>query len=327
MIFVRGVMNFISNMCLSYRSNSLRIPYYHLVSNTQKPHYFPNKAISIETFRAHIKFLKSQYEFITMNDALASFEKGDSLSRKIVLTFDDGFAQNYHNVLPILQEEKICGLFFLIGNCIDNNDLMWRNKLLVINKTEKCKLYEAVSRLSQKFNVNQKWDGSDLLKWSMQSWPMNLKEDYSNYLWETTQKIKIEEYLFENNPYLTRSQIKEMVGLGHEIGSHSMSHPNFQKLDYPEAESEINNSLSVLNSIINNKVKYFSYPFGLVPDDHISGAGKQNPAKSLVAFGTKNSLNNSGDVRIWQRDNIEYKSQRMLFQFLVLPICRNIFSS
>lgn len=172
------------NKCLLYyKAESLRVVYYHMVTDKNHSYYFHNKAISPINFRDQIRFLKKHFEIISLNQAIQMAENKSALKKKLVLTFDDGFSENYSVIAPVLVDEKVTATFFLITNCIDNNDLMWRNKLLVINNTKKTLLIESKLNVFYEFFGLRKMEKNEnLVSWSENIWEMEKKELYANYL-------------------------------------------------------------------------------------------------------------------------------------------------
>ncbi len=67
-----------------------------------------------------------------------------------------------------------------------------------------------------------------------------------------------------NTRLMTDQQILEMHAAGHEIGSHSMSHPKLTLLPREKAWEEISRSRMLLEMLLNAPVRSFSYPYGLV---------------------------------------------------------------
>jgi peptidoglycan/xylan/chitin deacetylase (PgdA/CDA1 family) len=63
-------------------------------------------------------------------------------------------------------------------------------------------------------------------------------------------------------PLMTDQMILELHKLGFEIGSHTMSHPDLTKLTLDQAWTEISESKSALENLIQAPVISFSYPFG-----------------------------------------------------------------
>jgi peptidoglycan/xylan/chitin deacetylase (PgdA/CDA1 family) len=63
-------------------------------------------------------------------------------------------------------------------------------------------------------------------------------------------------------PNLTWDDLREMAALGHDIGSHTVTHPNLGVAPYEEARREIFESKEVLEQRLGQRVRWFAYPFG-----------------------------------------------------------------
>ena len=108
---------------LNYKSECLRIVYYHMVTNKTHKYYFSNKSISPVEFHKQLLYLKKHFDIISFREAFYLIDNNKKLERKLVLTFDDGYYENYSVIAPILSDLKISGAFFFISNCIDN--ILW----------------------------------------------------------------------------------------------------------------------------------------------------------------------------------------------------------
>ena len=311
------------NNVFRYKKDSLRIGYYHIISSQSKEHYFDNKKLSPEMFEAHLSFFKKHFDIISLSDALHMAERKESLYRKLVLTFDDGFEENYSVAAPILKEKKIPATFFLIGNCIDNKDLMWRNKLLIINRRAGKRLSIIITEATALFGLPPMYNYEDILDWSLRAWPMSKKEEIANYCWNASDIGTIQEYLEENKPYLTVEQIRCMINDGFEIGSHSMSHPVFSRLSYDEFEKEILASVQLLQTTFGKAITSFSYPFGIKASLQFEQKlvmSDQTCIKTLL--GSRNRLDNYLNCLQWERDNLEFRMNEMLFRLNIMPLLR-----
>lgn len=308
---------------LKCKKDNLSIVYYHIVSNQNHDYYFNSKAINVQNFRKQIKFLKAHFDIISLADAIRLAESKQSLSKKLVITFDDGFRENYSVIAPILLEEKIPATFYFITNCIDNNDLMWRNKLLLIEKYKTNENNKHIIDIANRFGLNAPKDNQNLLIWSNSEWSMEKKEELVNLLWSEIVPFSLNEYLCEKQPYCTSEEILEMSNSGFEIGSHSVSHPNFSKLSYSNFQYEINQSCKTISEIINAKVISFSYPFGTRARLEFEKKFMNSESEVSTLLGIKNIGNNRPEnFRYWERDNLEFEKNEMMFRFLALPIFR-----
>jgi peptidoglycan/xylan/chitin deacetylase (PgdA/CDA1 family) len=63
-------------------------------------------------------------------------------------------------------------------------------------------------------------------------------------------------------PHLTATQIREISMLGHEIGSHTLSHANLTLLSEKNLVAELSESKKILEDIIGKPVISLSFPFG-----------------------------------------------------------------
>ena len=108
-----------------------------------------------------------------------------------------------------------------------------------------------------------------------------------NYLGEKL-NINFEQYLKREKPYLSSKQIKNLHQEGFDIGSHSVDHPWFRDIDYPEQEQQITQSLTTLRNLV-PLVNSFSFPFS---DDGITTSlldfiYNQNIALTFACAGVK----------------------------------------
>ncbi|MFN3813154.1 MAG: polysaccharide deacetylase family protein [Aquificaceae bacterium] len=63
-------------------------------------------------------------------------------------------------------------------------------------------------------------------------------------------------------PIMDWSHIKELLTMGMEIGSHTVSHPYLSKLSLGEAKEEIESSKKILEDKLGVEIKSFCYPYG-----------------------------------------------------------------
>ncbi len=83
-------------------------------------------SVGPDVFRAHLVTLREQgFTSITLTDLAYAIDMGTPLPPKpIVITFDDGYRDNYTNAYPILKEEGFVGTFFVFTKPVEerNND-------------------------------------------------------------------------------------------------------------------------------------------------------------------------------------------------------------
>ncbi len=64
-------------------------------------------------------------------------------------------------------------------------------------------------------------------------------------------------------PYMDKTQIKDLSDRGHAIGAHTWDHHNVKKYQGDDWKIQVDEPKTKLEGIIGKPVKYFAYPFGL----------------------------------------------------------------
>ena len=81
-----------------------------------------------ELFEKCIKKIKSKYEVVLFEEYMNA---GDFSNSKSVATimFDDGYLDNFEYALPILEKHNVKASFYVVTNCIVNNQPTWTHAL------------------------------------------------------------------------------------------------------------------------------------------------------------------------------------------------------
>lgn len=106
---------------------TLKVPIlmYHYISipPADADIYRQDLSVTPENFRAQMQYLaENGYTTIDLYDlSLAILGKKELPAKPVILTFDDGYADNYLNAFPVLQEYGLTGTFFVVTEFIDQN--------------------------------------------------------------------------------------------------------------------------------------------------------------------------------------------------------------
>ncbi len=90
-------------------------------------HIYP--VVPAADFEAALLYLKENYSFVSYAQLHAHIFEGAPLPpRAVHLSFDDGYAECFAVVRPLLLKYEIPGTFFITTGLIDNKILFYRNK-------------------------------------------------------------------------------------------------------------------------------------------------------------------------------------------------------
>jgi peptidoglycan/xylan/chitin deacetylase (PgdA/CDA1 family) len=101
---------------------------YHSISDAGGP--WAELSVSPSSFSEQMKYLtKVGYQTVTLKDVYLHWtEKAPLPAKPIVLTFDDGYLDNYTNAFPIMQQEGHVGVMFPYLNKVGTaNSLTWEH--------------------------------------------------------------------------------------------------------------------------------------------------------------------------------------------------------
>ena len=99
------------------RMNDLTIVMYHYTRDLVHSRYPGIKGLDVDLFRQQIAFFKERFSVVAMEQVLDCVERKYALpDNALLLTFDDGYIDNYTFAFPILEENHMQGSFFIPGN-------------------------------------------------------------------------------------------------------------------------------------------------------------------------------------------------------------------
>ena len=268
---------------------------YHYVRELCETKYPRIKALNTSEFVHQIDFLSKNYEFLTLDDVRCAIKGNKSFEKGIVLTFDDGYADHYNNVFPILNKLGIQGWFFPPVNAVTTDAILDVNKIHFILAS----LPEGENLINLLLETTSHLcDDEDLKSKLLKFWKnFNFYDDYDrkevtffkhvlqNYL-EEDLRNEIVDYLFgrfvdedatafSSDLYMNFDQIREMRDSGMIIGGHGAKHIWLGKSSENEQIDEITKTRTFLEQINGSENFVMCYPYGSYNDFTLLECNKQ----------------------------------------------------
>lgn len=233
-------------------------PYHHIVSDERLPHIanlYPYK--NIRDFTKDLDYLLKVCKPIEP-DILAEYIWSNKLlpDKSFLLTFDDGFREVADIIAPILFRKGVPAIFFINPAVIDNKKLLYRNKIsLIIEVLRNNKILQ--NEVAGFFGIQNKFDEETLYRFLKQltQHDMEFVEQISNHV-----EIDEDMYLKLHQPYLSEDQVKSLSARGFRFGGHSWDHPYYKLLDEQDQIEQTLLSCNYINTLIEQKKMYFSFP-------------------------------------------------------------------
>lgn len=227
------------------------------------------KHIPQDYFQEVLRDLKSRGNALSLDQWLEFSEgrlpKNDLPPNSYVITFDDGFENNYSLAAPILSELRIPAIFYVTTNFVGVNGRSWVDVLE--------SAFEAVPSFHLEIpeigirgdfkTVEEKISGMRQIR-------MVLKNDPTFNPYDLTKKI-ISKLGLTDGPFdkdldakLSWEQIRELDRTdGFTIGGHGHTHRILEFLSDDLLKEEIEKSLRIIADGVGHPVTHYCYPDGL----------------------------------------------------------------
>lgn len=75
-------------------------------------------------------FFDNGYSFLTLDELNRDISSNNLPSKAVVLTFDDGYSDNFSEALPLLKKYNAVGTFFIITGKIGQNEYMTKDQVV-----------------------------------------------------------------------------------------------------------------------------------------------------------------------------------------------------
>lgn len=262
--------------------SDLYISMYHYTRDLKHSRYPEIKGLDVNLFREQIAFMKSNFNIVTMEQVLEAISTKEKLPEKaLLLTFDDGYADNYSVAMPILEEYGVQGSFFIPGKTFTTHQLLDVNKIHYVlasaniyNLVEDLKKemdyyrgqefqYASTEELFAKYAVASRFDIKEtvFVKQMLQTvLPEKLRNIISSKLFAKYVGVTEEQLAYEL--YMSEEQIRTMKRHGMFIGIHGYDHYWLGNLPVEQMEKDISLALDALDEFVDRKQWVMNYPYG-----------------------------------------------------------------
>lgn len=282
--------------------SKLYISMYHYTRDLVHSRYLEIKGMDKPLFRQQIEFMKKNFNIVTMEQVIDAVEGKSELPEKaLLLTFDDGYVDNYTFAFPVLEEFGVQGSFFIPGKTFAEHQLLDVNKIHYILAS--ADIYELVEDVKKEMNyyrgteydyaptdelfneyaVANRFDLKETIfvKRMLQTvLPEKLRNTISSNLFEKYVGVSEEQLAYEL--YMTEEQIRTLKRHGMFIGFHGYDHYWLGNLSPEQMRKDVDMALDTLDEFIDRKCWVANFPYGNYNPDVLNYIKKQGACIGLT---------------------------------------------
>lgn len=260
LFYYSGIAKFLISFLRFRKCAKLLIITYHKVYPSSGGRQY--LGVSKEEFEKHIRFIKDNFEIVSMRDGLRILSENNRKGIYVAINFDDGYMDNYLYAYPILKKYSVPVTLFLTTDFIGKEHIFWWDKVVnIVNslKTDSLEIVLGSNKYCFKLNgLRQR----DKVAKDINMFLMTKSHDEICRLVEKLEK-KFLRKAIKPCVMLGWDEIIEMSKSGVHFGAHTKTHRNLCQLNAEEIRKELIDSKREIEERLGTEVLEFAYPFGI----------------------------------------------------------------
>jgi len=209
-----------------------------------------------DVFEAQIRYISRTHRILCLSDFLANRYPDDGRDAAII-TFDDGYLDNYLQAYPILTKYRVPATIFVVSGLVGTDGNLWNDLLVNYLEAQHEASTVRFDEVGGAFPIST-------FEQKRQSF-YEMKEKFKTLPTETRSGLlePLQDYKDSQDLILSWSHLREMLDSELiEIGGHTVSHELLTSVSIEDAEEEISQSKSQLERGLGRAVVAFAYPNG-----------------------------------------------------------------
>ncbi|MEK6750952.1 MAG: polysaccharide deacetylase family protein [Chloroflexota bacterium] len=250
-------------------SKSLTVINYHRIDNPHQPDFDsfkPNISASPPMFAEQMDYLKRWFNVVSVNDVVQWLHgKHDLPPYAALITFDDGYLDNYTQAYPILRKNNFPAVIFLTTGHIETDaPFYW-------DMAAYCFFHTSKDHVTFPDKSERSWNGSAQKESVSNAWIEALKllpdSEKQNWAGQLSERLNVSiPANYFKNLMVNWEQVQEMNQNGIEFGGHTINHPILSRISPENARMEIEGSKLRIEQETGKEVLSFAYPNGMKND-------------------------------------------------------------
>lgn len=251
--------------------------------------------VGFDTFRSNVSatpvdfarqmdYVAKRYNVISGAELVDCLKKRRKLPpHAAMITFDDGYYDNYSNAYPVLKARNLPAIIFLATDYIgEQKPFYWDLIAYCFHHTKKTQAEFPHLGL-------QSWADDNSRNKAMQNWIAVLKRLTEMEKQALVEKlpgildVSVSADAF-TNLMMSWSHARELSENGIEMGGHTASHPILTRISPEDASTELAKSKKCIETAIKKRVLSFAYPNGQSEDFNADLMDRVRDAGFEIAF-------------------------------------------
>jgi peptidoglycan/xylan/chitin deacetylase (PgdA/CDA1 family) len=219
-----------------------------------------------DDFDQQVAYTKTQCEIVGLDDlpnVMSDLQSKSrwNRSRFAMITFDDGYLDNFEKAYPVLRTHDVPGVFFITTGFLDNKRLAWWDEIAWMIRSSSQESIAANEFIASSVCLKNRDQAIVTVLREFYALPGHRTGDFLEFLADATNVGRASAELSQSM-WMTWDHVREMRSHGMSIGAHTVNHPILARLPFEEQNFEICESRLRLEQELEESITSLSYPVG-----------------------------------------------------------------
>lgn len=219
---------------------------------------------SAEQFDYQLSYIKRHFPILLPHQLAELRSKKKQLTRlHAMITFDDGYLDNYTLAFKLLKQHDMAAAFFLVSTFVGTAYVPWWDEIAYLVRHSPASSLVMMSRRGISVDLHR--DREAAVDQVLQAYKSEDTVDQSVFLQELRMEAQVELPNVERR-FLNWEEAREMRAAGMEIGAHTHTHPFLSRLSPHGQQAELCDSKAIIDENMGQPVTSLAYPNGSPKD-------------------------------------------------------------
>lgn len=262
--------------------------------------------VRLEDFQWQMAQLKSHFDVISLDEAIQRVHSGRTYARPFaVVTFDDGYAGNYHHVLPLMAEMELPFTVYVATRAVVKEQPYWHDRIIGLLALQRpLRIEIGTGQDARRFHIP--FPSSEVKRWNaMQALLSHLKSLEPGARQHWVERI-LADAAKEPAPEMSMNGPESAIGLGPvprimtrgelealaaspwvTLGNHSHGHELLDQLEPHRIAQSLARCTAVLDGVVGGRypIRHFAYPNGNYNDTVTQAVREQGLISAVTTQG------------------------------------------
>jgi peptidoglycan/xylan/chitin deacetylase (PgdA/CDA1 family) len=245
------------------RASNLQILTYHRV-NDEQDSLFP--ATPIRVFEEQMAHVAKCYNVCALEEAVERFEKNDLPPNALVITFDDGYRDNYLHAFPVVRNLSLPMTIFLATDAIGTGRTLWHDRVFSAFRETNAPDLTGFDPSVERFRLGSLAQRILTMEKVLAILRQLGEAERNHRISVLCRCLAVEERRVDHNLMLSWDDVRLMSRDHVSFGSHTASHPILARVSAEETEAQLVRSCEAIQQHLGQHPITFAYPNGTKAD-------------------------------------------------------------